>query len=381
MQSTLGGYGEWVSKLVPDQPSLSFRHDRWTDVDDWREIARKRTLDCLACPDTGGQPDVTVEEIGVADGVRVERHSWQLPYGPRSEAFFLRPVDAAESLPGVLALHDHGGDKYHGKRKITRAPGAVTDHLVDHRAKYYNGFAWANRLAKRGYAVFVPDGFTFGSRRLDPHSTAGVEGVPNPGPVTADASEIAAYNEWASDYESVAARSLLCAGTTFPGAMVADDRTALDVLCAHPAVDETRVGCAGLSGGGLRTAYLGGLDRRIRSAVCVGMMTTWRDFVERIASRHTWMVYPPLLARDMDYPDVFSMRAPNPTLVLHNESDALFSSDEMHRADEHLSAVFEKADAADRYECHYYAGPHKFDDEMQRDAFEWLDRTLAAMDA
>ena len=36
----------------------------------------------------------------------------------------------------------------------------------------------------------------------------------------------------------------------------------------------------GLSGGGLRTVYLAGTDDRIACACCVGMMTTWLDYLE-----------------------------------------------------------------------------------------------------
>ena len=42
-----------------------------------------------------------------------------------------------------------------------------------------------------------------------------------------------------------------------------------------------------------------------------------------------------------------------------------------------LRQVYEKAGAADRYSCEFYAGEHKFDLAMQEDAFDWFDRWLA----
>jgi len=48
------------------------------------------------------------------------------------------------------------------------------------------------------------------------------------------------------------------------------------------------------SGGGLRTVYLGGLDDRIHCACCVGMMTTWRDYLLNKCHTHTWMIYIPV---------------------------------------------------------------------------------------
>ncbi|WP_435102778.1 dienelactone hydrolase family protein [Halarchaeum sp. P4] len=375
MTSALGGYGDWARERLDDPRPLSFRHERWEDVDAWRGRAREQTLTCLAPPETGDAPNVTVHEAHDVDGIRVERQSWQLPYGPRTGAFLLRPTDESGPLPGVLAFHDHGGDKYHGKGKIVRAPSTETEMLTAYRETGYDGHAWANRLAKRGYAVLVPDGFTFGSRRFDPAETVGTEGVPNPASDT-EKRDVSAYNDWANGYESTAAKACLCAGTTLPGVALADDKAALDVLCSHPAVDDSRVGVAGHSGGGLRTAYLGALDERVRCAVVVCMLTTWRDFVDFGATRHTWLVYPSLLARHLDYPDVLAMRAPAATSVLARVDDRLFSRDAIETAAERLEAAFTKAGGADTLALRTYPGDHGFGDEMQRDAFARFDAVL-----
>ena len=174
------------------------------------------------------------------------------------------------------------------------------------------------------------------------------------------------------------AKSLFCAGTTWPGVFTAEDQRALDVLCARPDVDPGRVGCAGLSGGGLRTVYLAGLDDRIACACCVGMMTTWRDYLLNKCYTHTWMIYIPGLPLDLDYPEILGLHAPRPTLVLNDIEDGLFTIDEMRRADRILGEVFAKAGAADRYKCSFYPGPHKFDLPMQAEAFAWFERWLKA---
>ena len=53
-------------------------------------------------------------------------------------------------------------------------------------------------------------------------------------------------------------------------------------------------------------------DDRIACAVCVGMMTTWRDYLLNKCYTHTWMCYVPGLPRDRDYPEVLGLGAPNP---------------------------------------------------------------------
>jgi predicted esterase len=64
--------------------------------------------------------------------------------------------------------------------------------------------------------------------------------------------------------------------------------------------------------------------------------------------------------------------------VLNNNEDPLFTLPEMQRADEILREVYEKAGAADQYRCSFYPGGHKFDLEMQAEAFDWFDRWLKA---
>src|SRR4029453_18566265 len=143
--------------------------------------------------------------------------------------------------------------------------------------------------------------------------------------------EIQRYNQFAAGHEHLIAKSLFSAGLTWPGVFVFDDQRALDFLASRPDGDGTRFGCPGLSGGGLRTVMLTGSDERIRCSCCVGMMTTWRDYLLNKSFTHTWMVYVPGLPRDLDYPEVLGICAPNPVLVLNNPQASLFTMPDMKR--------------------------------------------------
>jgi len=382
-RSLIGAYGPFALEVLGDGPAeLSFRQPRFGDVDAWRAEARAKAWELLAQPDTGGAPEVEVVGRATADGVEIERLRWQLPYGPPTEAVLLKPEGAKGPLPGVLGLHCHGGVKYFGWRKIADDGGPLHPLMRRHREEYYSGRAWANELAKRGYVVLCHDTFPFGSRRVlisDVIDEIRWNGARDVGPDETEA-EIAAYNEWAGEHEHVMAKTLFCAGTTWPAMYLADDQRALDVLCARPEVDAERVGCGGLSGGGMRTVYLGGLDERVKCAICVGLMTTWRDCVLSKSWTHTWMMYTPLLPRYLDWPEILGLRVPLPTMVLNDEDDGLFTLPEMRRADGILGEVYEKAGAADRYRCSFYPGPHKFDAAMQKEAFAWFDRWLSESD-
>jgi dienelactone hydrolase len=374
----VGSYGPWLSeKVLGDGPArLSFRTGQWKTLDEWRRAGRARVWECLAPVDQGGQPEVRVESTQEFDGLRIERLSWQLPGGPRTEAVFLKPAAAQGRLPAILALHDHGGNKFLGWRKIARIDDKPWDIVVSHQEHYYGGVAWANEIAKRGYAVLVHDTFPFASRRVcvadvpERIRQNGVDPEPN------EEEGIKKYNAFAAAHEQIMEKSLVSAGTTWPGVYVVEDQRALDVLCARPDVDAQRVGCAGLSGGGMRTVFLGGLDDRIRCAVAVGFMTTWREFLMDKCFTHTWMTYVPLLPRDLDFPEILALRAPAATMVLNCNEDALYTLPEMRRAEGMLRETFEKGGAADKYRCNFYPGGHKFDLEMQQDAFAWFDRHL-----
>jgi len=222
----------------------------------------------------------------------------------------------------------------------------------------------------------VHDTFPFGSRRVRvadvPPQLRG-EGVD---PQPDDLDGIRKYNAFAATHEHIMEKSLLSAGTTWPGVYVVEDQRALDVLCARSDVDASRVGCAGLSGGGMRTVFLGGLDERIRCAIAVGFMTTWRDFLLDKCFTHTWMTYVPLLPKDLDFPEILALRAPAATMVLNCNEDPLYTLNEMQRADTIVRETFERAGAAEKYRCNFYPGGHKFDRPMQTDASAWFDRHL-----
>jgi len=236
--------------------------------------------------------------------------------------------------------------------------------------------AWANEIARRGYVVLVSDAFPFASRRVmmqdvPEHLRNGLNDNDPENPAN-----IKAYNDWAGDHEHIMAKSLFSAGTTWPGIFFAEDRKALDILCSRADVDANRVGCAGLSGGGMRTVFMGGLEPRIKCAVCVGFMTTWKDFILNKSFTHTWMTYVPLLPNELDFPEILGLRMPLPTLVLNDANDDLYTPAEQQVADKILSEVYKKAGAADHYKCSFYPGPHKFDKKMQAEAFDWFDKWL-----
>lgn len=377
--SIIGAYGPWAAGLNSKQtPSFSFRNGKFKDIKAWQQKARQLVLERMNVPDIGGMPAVTVRKKYTYDGLQIEELSWQLPYGGATEAILLKPENAKGKLPAVLGFHCHGGNKYFGARKITKTGDDQHPMMKDHQVRYYEGKAWANELAKRGYVVLVPDAFTFASRRVMLKDVPEVlrQGLTDNDPE--NRTNIEAYNEWASNHEHIMAKSLFSAGTNWPAVFFAEDKKALDILCARSDVDASRVGCGGLSGGGIRTDYMAGLDPRIKCSVSVGFMTTWKDLILNKSYTHTWMTYVPQLPNELDFPEILGLRAPSPAMVLNDEQDSLFTMPEMKEADRILQEVYDKAGASENYRCNFYPGPHKFDVKMQEDAFAWWDKWLKA---
>jgi dienelactone hydrolase len=375
--SIIGQYGPWASSLNEGKlPSHSFRKSEWSNLATWKEAARKKLLDRMAVPDIGATPKVTLKKQYTYDGLHIEELSWQLPYGRPTDAILLKPANATGRLPAILGFHDHGGNKYFGTRKITKTSDQQHPLMVSHQEDYYSKRAWANEIAKRGYVVLVPDAFTFGTRRVMMQDVPEHmrNGLTDQDPENQN--NIKSYNDWAGQHEHVMSKSLFCAGTTWPSVFFAEDQKALDVLSARSDVDTNNIGCAGLSGGGLRTVFMGGLDNRIKCAVCVGFMSTWQDFLLNKSYTHTWMTYVPIVPNELDFPEILGLRVPLPTMVLNDSDDFLYTLPEMKKADSILAEVFKKANASDRYKCSYYPGPHKFDAQMQDEAFAWFDKWL-----
>lgn len=380
-KSIIGDYGSWAASFLKPVPPLSFRDPKWKDLAAWKKEAYAKAQELIASPPKSPLPKVNVDKKYVYDGLDIEEISWQLPYGHKTQAVVLKPQGITKPLPAILGLHDHAGKKYFGYRKIVKTSDDQHPLLKEHQATDYSGLAWANEVAKRGYVVLVHDAFTFGSRRVRFEDVQGLSwgdvdttGKSDNNPENNE--NIEAYNQWSSAHEHVMSKSLFSAGTTWPGVFLAEDQIALDILEKRKDVDPNRIGCGGLSGGGLRTVYLGGMDPRIKCAVCVGFMTTWTDLILNRSVNHTWMTYTPLLPKYLDFPEILGLRVPLPTLVQSNNQDELYTLPEMKKADQVLGDVYAKAGAKDKYLAKFYDGPHKFDAAMQKDAFDWFDKWL-----
>lgn len=303
-----------------------------------------------------GPADLRVERRWTSGGLVGEEVSYSVGFGPRTQAWVLKPADADEPLPGVLALHGHDGFKYYGKEKIAdtdEEPAAVVSALRD---QLYEGRAFANDLAARGYVVMVPDVFCWGSRRF-----------PLP-----QADDIAAYNAAAGQHEHLVEKYCTMLGTTMAAVVAREDLIALACLRSRDDTTDRTAG-VGLSGGGCRSALLRATSPELTAAVVVGMMGTYNSLLDKNVATHTWMLMPRMLPDGIDWPDLAACQAPAPLLVQYDRQDRLFPLAGAEAAHRRIS---EQYTGGASYTGQFYDGPHKFDKAMQEAAFAWLDDVL-----
>lgn len=365
----LGDYGDWVDEA---RSSLSGLAPELT-VEQLRGVLTA-TL-AFGAPGRR-QTSPTIDQTWRADGLRGEAISWDVGYGPRTRGWVLRP-DTDDVLPGVVALHCHGHHKVHGKEKLANGPAGPVAGVAALRAEFYDGRALAHELARQGFVVLVHDVFLWGSRRFDLSTMERALGrTESPDASGTPDGYVARYNRVAIDHEHLVAKYCSALGTHLGAVVSHEDRIAVDHFVARPDVASGGVGIVGFSGGGARAAFLMATSPRVRAAVVVGMMSSHRHVLDRHVAPHTWMFFPPELARIGDWPDVAASGAPVPLLVQYGQSDPMFTAQGMRAAHEQLGRRYLQVGAEDAYTGEFYDSAHRFTAPMQDRAFAWLSERL-----
>ncbi|MCX5770106.1 MAG: dienelactone hydrolase family protein [Candidatus Hydrogenedentes bacterium] len=375
-KSHVGNLYPFLQEYADQQThKLSYLSGDWKDLDAWRKAGREKMWELLAYEPQEASPEAELIGEVKKEGYTRYHVRYAVTANRKTEAFLLIPDNLKGPVPAVIALHDHGGFYYYGKEKITKTENPLPC-LQKHIDEAYGGRPFADELALRGFVVLIPDAFYFGSQRLDLDSlpdrfTKPVQGL------TPDTNEyVTAHREVAGPHEEITAKTIFTAGTTWPGILFQGDRASVDYLVTRPEVDADRIGCIGLSIGGFRSAHLFALDPRIKVGVVAGWMTTYDSLLYDHLWYHTWMIYVPGQLAWLDLPDVVTLNAPRPLMVINCLQDILFTHKGMEDAENKIRAVYTAMDASDRFSCKYYDEPHSFKVPAQDDAIAWLEKWL-----
>ncbi|MFK4637986.1 dienelactone hydrolase family protein [Paenarthrobacter histidinolovorans] len=367
--TALGGYEDW--------PVYMAAHRHEADSPERRQLA-----DVLGVPAVPSNLAYTTHRETEHDGVITSSLSWQLGFGPRTAAWFVRPAGVTGPLPAVLALHCHGGLKFYGAERLV----ALQDQPADHdagvppqeiRASLYGGRALATWLAQQGFAVLAHDTFMWGSRRfgLDPLPWRTANAIDGQQALWREAgvepSTQQRYDAAAAAHEETVAKAATLMGTTVAGTVAHDDLAALGVLASLPGVDQDRIACLGFSGGGGRALLLAALSPVIRSYVVTCMMTTFASLLPAYLDAHSWLLHSPGLAGLGEWPDL-ATRSTARALVQYALDDPLFPEQGMRDAHAYLAGHLPPG----LYGGSFWREPHVFSRAMQEEAAAFLAAAL-----
>jgi dienelactone hydrolase len=339
--------------------------------DEFRAAARARVRDVLSYepPAVELQPEV-VDRVDCGgywrERVLISTTPWF-----RIPAYVLLPKGLKAPAPAIVDLHSHGGMFLFGKEK-------VIDFAANHPAmrayheRNYDGRPTATALVRRGYIVISIDAFMFGERRvlLDEDRQFGWDRT------AYSLEDVERLNQKCRAKESTLAKSLVLAGTSWPGIVNYDDRRTVEYLTTRPEVDPERIGCVGISMGGYRSAYLAAMDERVKAACVVGFMSSTQPMLKAHIDTHSWIHFLPGLHRLMDFPELASLAAPRALFVQQCSQDRLFPFSGMQASVKRIAELYQSAGCGDLFVARFYDEPHRWTIPMQEAAFAWLDEKL-----
>jgi dienelactone hydrolase len=266
--------------------------------------------------------------------------------------YVLLPRELNGPRPAVLAPHGHGSaGKFPvaGRGDIPAVAQTIAEHNYDYGVQ----------LVRRGFVVFCPDARGFGERREETRELAD------------DSHQFLGST---CHQLSLKGEPL---GQSVAGMWTWDLMRLLDYAQTRPEVDPARLGCAGLSGGGLQTLYLAALDERVRAAVVSGYFYGVKESLLEMAGNCDCNRVPGLWLQ-ADLGDLGGLIAPRGLFVETGDQDSLNGRSGLANVTSQVELsrqAFTAMGAADQLQHHVFSGPHRWDGTR---AIPWLEAQLGS---
>ncbi|MEX2511906.1 MAG: acetylxylan esterase [Cyclobacteriaceae bacterium] len=103
--------------------------------------------------------------------------------------------------------------------------------------------------------------------------------------------------------------------------MIWDGIRAVDYLLTREEVDPKRIGITGRSGGGTQSSYIAALDDRIWASAPENYITNFTRLFQTIGPQDAEQNFYQGIKQGLDHPDLLSVRAPKPTLMITTTRD------------------------------------------------------------
>ena len=243
-------------------------------------------------------------------------------------AYLLLPEKARQPAAVMICVPGHG----RGVDDIVGIDELGSDRTD--KAGYQHDFAI--QVAEAGMAAFAIEPMGFGCRRDPVNARLGLS---------------------RKACEPVAGGALLL-GQTMIGWRVWDVMRTLDYIATRSELDQTRVGCMGISGGGTVTVFSTALDPRIRIALVSGYLNTFRDSIGSLA--HCIDNYVPGILNWAEMHDLAGLIAPRPLFVESGEKDNIFPIRASIASFNEVRKIYGVFGASDRVEQEVFPDEHSF---------------------
>jgi dienelactone hydrolase len=243
-------------------------------------------------------------------------------------AYLLLPEKVRRPAPVMICIpgHGRGVDDIVG---IDDRGGERTD-----KAGYQHDFAI--QVAEAGMAALAIEPMGFGCRRDPINARVGLS---------------------RKACDPVAGGALLV-GQTMIGWRVWDVMRTLDYIATRSELDQSRVGCMGISGGGTVTVFSTALDSRIRAALVSGYLNTFRDSIGSLA--HCIDNYVPGILNWAEMHDLAGLIAPRPLFVESGEKDNIFPIRASIESFNEVRKIYGVFGVPDRVEQEVFPDEHAF---------------------
>jgi pimeloyl-ACP methyl ester carboxylesterase len=151
---------------------------------------------------------------------------------------------------------------------------------------------------------------------------------------------------------------------------------AIDYLETRPEVDAERIAMAGHSGGGVETMQLASLDRRLKAAVALCAVASFRDNAEALILGDPEQVLYGSLLEGIDHPELLASFAPRPLMIGATAEDFI-PVEGTRRTYAAVARAFSILDAAGKAGLTETPGNHDLNPGLEQAAATWIQQWCA----
>lgn len=130
--------------------------------------------------------------------------------------------------------------------------------------------------------------------------------------------------------------------------MIWDGIRAADYLLTRKEVDPARIGITGRSGGGTQSSYIAAFDERIYASAPECYITTFIRLLQTMGNQDAEQNFPSFIIKGLDLPDLLSVRAPKPSLMITTTRD-IFSIQGAREAEKEVAEIYKTYGKAENF--------------------------------